>query len=485
MAHVEIIDQTLRDGQQSLWGMQMRAGMALPVTPLIDRVGYDVVDFVGSSMMEIMVRNFAENPWEGLDLIVESMPRTKLRAGLRNTGIISMSVTPECLMDLWVTRLCEHGVRSFWIYDVLHWNIDKTHRLAGIAKQYDAEVVAALMYTVSPVHTDEFYGQKAHLLSNSPHVDRLIIYDTAGVLTPERCQTLIPSIQAHCNGKTLEIHSHNVVGIAPLTYMAAIDLGVNVIHTCSRPLANGASLPSVEMTLRNLKLLGHTHRLDAKLLPTIADHFERVGKTAGYTLGVPNEYDLWIFEHQVPGGMTGTLKNQLAQYGMADRLDEVLREVAAVRRDLGYPGMATPFSQLVGVLSVMNIVNGERFKTIPDEVIQYACGHYGQPVAPIDPNILDRIMSAPHAKEIAAHPPPQPSLETLRAQFGGVDDDELILRYLIAQPFIEKMHAAGPVPRTFPTFLDPQLERVLDLMEDSTARHLQLSDAELKLELRR
>jgi oxaloacetate decarboxylase alpha subunit len=485
MAHIEIIDQTLRDGQQSLWGMQMRAGMALPATPLIDRVGYEVVDLVGSSMFEIMVRNFAEDPWEGLDLIVASMPRSRIRAAMRNTGIISMSVTPDCLMDLWVRRLCEHGVRSFWIYDVLHWNVDKTHRLARIAKAYGAEVVAALMYTLSPVHTDEFYAQKAHLLGDSPDVDRLIIYDTAGVLTPDRARSLIPAIRGRCRGKTLEIHSHNVVGLTPLLYLEAIEQGVTILHTCTRPLANGSSLPSVEMTLRNIELAGHTHRLDKALLPPIAEHFERVGRTAGYALGVMNEYDLWVFEHQVPGGMTGTLRNQLAQHGMAHKLDQVLHEVAAVRRDLGYPGMATPFSQLVGVLAVMNVVNGERYRTIPDEVIQYACGYYGQPVAPIDTNVLDRIMSAPRAAEIQANPPPQPTLEELRAQFGGVGDDELILRYLIAVPFIEKMKAAGPVPRDYPVMRDPNLERARALMTATTARYLEIASNGLELELGR
>ncbi|MCA3134571.1 MAG: pyruvate carboxylase [Betaproteobacteria bacterium] len=485
MAHVRIIDQTMRDGQQSLWGMQMRAGMALPVTPLIDRTGYDVVDLVGSSMFEIMVRNFAEDPWQGLDLIVQSMPRSRIRAGLRNTGLISMSVAPRCLVDLWVETLCAHGVRSFWIYDVLHWNVDKTHRIARVAKRWEAEVVAALMYTLSPVHTDEFYAAKAALLAASPDVDRLIIYDTAGVLTPARARTLIPAVQANCNGKTLEIHSHNVIGIAPLTYLEAISLGVDVIHTCSRPLANGPSLPSVETTLRNLKLAGHTHDLDTSLLGPVADHFEQVGRSAGFAIGSMNEYDQWVFEHQVPGGMTGTLKNQLAQHGMAHRLDEVLREVAAVRCDLGYPGMATPFSQLVGVLAVMNVVNGERYRTIPDEVIQYACGWYGQPVAPIQADVLDRIMAAPRAAEIAASPPPEPSLEELRQRFGGASDEELLLRYMIAEPFIQKMKAAGPVPRDHPLMSSPALEQARALMDAGTARHLEVRAAGLSITLSR
>ncbi|MFC3228156.1 hypothetical protein ACFOGJ_13000 [Marinibaculum pumilum] len=486
MSHVRIVDQTLRDGQQSLWGMRMQAGMCLPVAPLIDRAGYDTVDLVGSSMFEIMVRDAQEDPWAGLDMIAAAMPRSRIRAGTRNTGIVSMSVTPDALMDLWVATLCRHGVRSFWIYDVLHWNIAKTHRMAKVAKEFDAQVVAALMFTDSPVHTDAFYAEKAKLLGGSGDVDRLILYDTAGVLTPARCRTLIPAIQAACPGRELEIHCHNTIGIAPLTYLEAIGLGIDIIHTCSRPLANGASLPSVEVTLRNLKLGGHSHDIDASVLAPIAQNFEEVAQAAGFPVGVPNEYDIALFEHQIPGGMTGTLRNQLEKQGMADRLPDVLREVALVRRDMGYPGMATPFSQLVGTLAVMNVINGERYRTIPDEVVQYACGHYGAPVAPIDGDLLDRIMATPRAKELRGTEPTQRSVAELKAEFGGdISDEDLLLRSLIAQPFIDKMKAAGAPARDFRRYNDPVLDKVAKLMTAATARNLEIASGDFRLNLKR
>lgn len=485
MAHIEIIDQTIRDGNQSLWGMRMQAGMALPVAPLMDRAGYSVVDFVGSSMFEVMVRHAREDPWEGLDLIVRALPNTRVRAGMRCHGIITMSVTPNDLMDLWVRRLCAHGVRSFWIHDPLHCNLDKLHRLAKVAKEYDAEVVLALMYSVSPVHTDGFYANAAARLSASADVDRLILYDMGGIMVPERIKTLVPAILENCNGKPIEVHSHNVTGLAPLVYLEAINQGLNIIHTCARPLANGSSLPSIEMTLRNLKLAGHTYGIDSTVLAPISEHFERVARTAGFQIGVPNEYDLWMYEHQVPGGMTGTLKNQLAQHGMEERLDEVLQETANVRRELGYPAMATPFSQLVGVLAVMNVVTGKRYASIPDEVIQYAYGWYGAPVAPIDPAIMDRIDSHPRAKDFRNSQPPNPSLSEIRKQYGNVSDDELILRFLVAEHHIDAMRAAGPVRRDYPVLQDPTLEKVRQIMTASTAKHLMLATEDFKLELRR
>ena len=486
MAHINFVDTTLRDGHQSLWGMRLQVGMALPVTPLIDQVGYEVVDVTGSSMMEVLIRYCHEDPWEGLDLIVGSMPNSRFRAGMRCNGIVTFSVTPDALMDLWVRQLCEHGVDTFWIFDCLLHNISKTHRLAKVAKDYDAIVVAALMYTASPVHTDAFYAEEAGLYAASPDVDRLIVYDTGGVLTPERIRTLVPAVQAKANGKPIEIHSHNVVGISPLTYLEAIEHGIRTIHTCNPPLANGPSLPSVLTMAHNVELAGHSHGLDLSFCEPIREHFEKVAKTAGFPLGVPNEYNLFNYEHQIPGGMTGTFRNQLAQHGMPDKLDAVLRETAVVRRELGYPGMATPFSQLVGTQAVLNIVSGERYSVIPDEVIQYAAGHYGDPVAPVEPDIMDKIMSAPRAKEIASEPPSQPSLEDLRKELGkALSNDELILRALVPETDIEKMKAAGPVKRDYPTLSSPELEQVADIIRTVDAKFYQVRRDNMLLELRR
>jgi oxaloacetate decarboxylase alpha subunit len=160
MAHVEFLDETMRDGQQSLWGMRMQAGMALPVSPLIDRTGFRVIDLAGSSLMEVMIKYCQEDPWEGLDLLVQSMPRTRLRAGMRSNASVTFGVTPDALMDIWMRQLNKHGLRSFWIYDVL-FNIDKMHRLAKVAKEYGSEVAGSIMFALSPVHTDEFFAQKA------------------------------------------------------------------------------------------------------------------------------------------------------------------------------------------------------------------------------------------------------------------------------------------------------------------------------------
>lgn len=485
MAHIQFLDETMRDGQQSLWGMRMQAGMALPVAPIIDRTGYSTISLAGSSLFEVLIRHCREDPWAGLDLLVEAMPHTPLRAGCRSNGSVTFGFTPDALMDLWVERLCVHGMRSFWLYDVL-FNIDKMQRLARVAKRYGCKIAGTMLFTLSPVHDDAYYADKADKLSALPEVDSLLLYDTGGVLDRDRIGTLVPAIAAKSRGKPIEMHANNMLGQSAKAYCDAVEFGVRVLHTAVRPMANGPSIPSIEIMARNMEMLGHTHDIDTGLLPPVSAHFERVGKTAGFLVNQHFEYDVTALRHQIPGGMMGTLRAQLVQQAMLEKLPDVLAEVAAVRRELGYPGMATPFAQLVGTLAVLNIVTGRRYSVVPDEVIQYAAGFYGDPVAPIDADVMDRIMSAPRAKEIVANPPRQPTIDDLRRHHGtGEDDDELILRALVPAADIARMRAAGPPPHDYPTLASPELDQVRTLMKSAATPYVRLHTEALDLVLRR
>lgn len=485
MAHIEFLDETMRDGQQSLWGLRMRAGMALPVSPLLDKTGFKTIDLTGGGMLDVLTRYCQENYWEGLDLLVESMPNTPVRAGLRANANVTFGITPRALMDLWVQRLCAHGVRSFWIYDVL-FGIDNMTRLAKVAKESNgAWVAGAIMFALSPVHTDEYFVARAKQLADSPYVDSILLYDTAGVLEKDRIEKLVPALVKVANGKPIEFHSNNLLGLSAKAYLDAIDNGVSVIHTASRPMANGPSVPSTEIMAKNIQLRGHSHSLDESLFEPVANHFRAVGKAAGFLVDQYAEYDEFSIQHQIPGGMMGTFKAQLAMHNMMDKLPEVLDEVAAVRRDLGYPGMATPFSQLVGIQAVLNIVTGKRYGTVPDEVIQYAAGFYGDTVAPVDADVLDKIMSAPRAKEVLDNPPQHPDLEDLKKQYGTEDEDELIYRAFVPQPDIDKMRAAGPVKRDFPLMSSSELDQVRKLMQVAKLPVVELQTEGLKISLRR
>ena len=484
MAEIEFLDETIRDGQQSLWGMRLQAGMALPVAGHLDRTGFRVIDLTGSNHFEVLIRHCRENPWQMMDALVAAMPRTTLRSGMRSNASVTFGTTPDALMDAWMRQLNRHGARSFWIYDVL-FNIDKMLRLAAVAKEFGSEIAGAIMFTLSPVHTDAYYTDKVRQLASSPNVDTILLYDTAGVLEKERLSTLLPAMLAQAQGKPIEFHANNILGQSAKAYLDAIPLGVSILHTASRPMANGPSVPSTEIMVNNVELLGYKHRLDKSQFAPVAEHFERVGKAAGFLVNQHNEYNVLSIQHQIPGGMVGTLKAQLAQHGISDRLDDVLREVAIVRKELGYPGMATPFSQLVGIQAVLNVVGGKRYAVVPDEVVQYAAGHYGVPVAPIDPNVLDKIMTSARANGVLANPPEQPTIEQLRKRYETNDDDELILRALMPEADLIKMRKAGPLKRYFPFFSDPDLERVSQLLRVTKLPYMQLQTASLSVTLRR
>jgi oxaloacetate decarboxylase alpha subunit len=485
MPSVDILDSTLRDGQQSLWGMRMQAGMALPVADVLDRTGFSVIDFAGSSHMEVLLKYKRENPWEGLDLLRAAIHRTPMRGGMRANACISFGVSPDALMDLWMRRLNEHGVRSYWIYDVLY-GIDNFARLARVAKAYGSEVVGTVFYTISPVHTDEYLAAKAAEIVAVPEIDGVLFYDTAGVLELERLRTLLPKIVAAAAPKPVEIHANNLMGMSGLTYVEAVKHGVKVLHTASRSMANGPSTPSTESVVRNLELIGWEHGLDTSLLPAVEEHFRAVGKAAGHLVDQVSEYDLFNVTHQVPGGMVGTLKAQLEQHGMIHRLDEVLAETGRVREELGWPVMATPLSQLVGTQAVLNVVTGQRYQLVPDQVVAYTAGHYGEPPAPIDPEVMERIMAADNAARVIANPPEQPTLEELRARHGTGpgEDDLLILRALIPEPDIAAMQAAGPVQRDYP-LLSAEVEEIRNLIGTVKSPYVRVATERWAIELNR
>ena len=483
MAHVELLDATMRDGQQSLWGMRMQAGMALPVADVLDRTGFRTIDAAASSYFEVLIKYCREDPWAGLDLLRGAVHRTPMRGGMRGNAAVSFGITPPALMDTWMRRLNEHGVRSYWLYDVLY-GVENFRRLARIAKEYDSEVAGTVFFSLSPIHTDDYLAERTAEIAAVPEIDTVLFYDTAGVLDVDRLRTLMPRIVAAAAGKPVELHSNNLMGTSGLAYVEAVRHGVHILHTASRSMANGPSVPSTESVVRNLELMGCTHRIDTSLLAPVEEHFRQVGRAAGYLVDQVSEYDLFNVTHQVPGGMVGTLKAQLEQHGMTHRLQEVLAETAAVRRDLGWPVMATPLSQLVGTQAVLNVVSGDRYTLVPDEVVAYAAGHYGTPPAPIEGGVLDRILSSRRAGEIVASPPEEPTLEELRARHGtGADDDELILRALIPMADIEAMRAAGPVRRDYP-LSSRELSEVEGLMRTVRSGYVHVSTERWDLELR-
>ncbi len=338
------------------------------------------------------------------------------------------------------------------------------------------------MYSVSPVHTDTMYVAKTSELIARAGVDAIMLKDPSGLLTLDRVRTLVPALKRVCGNIPLEFHSHALTGLAPLLYLEAARLGADQLHTCIAPLANGAAQPAVQTIARNLRSQGYAVGLDDALINEVSTHFRRVAEQEGKPLGTVAEYDAFHYQHQIPGGMLSNMRAQLEQAGLAHKFGDVLAECARVRTELGWPVMVTPFSQLVGTQAVLNVMQGERYRTIPDEVKKYALGYYGKLLAPIEPDVLDRII-ANGSSAIALEPQPlAPAVPSLRKKYPHLSDEERLLRHLYAGSQVDDMRAAGPLQTEY--YFDQPIVRLLkELAKRRNPGRIAVSKGRTRLEL--
>jgi oxaloacetate decarboxylase alpha subunit len=464
MAELELVDVSLRDGNQSLWGATgLRTGHIAQIAPVLNRVGFRALDFSSSTAMGVSVRTHRENPWDLLRLTRAAMPDTRLQFIGTGFRFISWERAHPEVMELVYRCQVNAGMDRFVVLDPTH-DMDAVRETARIIKAAGgSEVIAALTYTVSVMHDDAFYAGIAAQVAACPDIDRAYLKDPAGILTPERARALIPAVLAKLNGKPLELHSHASLGLSPLTCLAAADLGVRVLQVGCGALGNGTSLPEAEKLVANLRASGHTVDVDDRLLALVARYFDRLAEAENLPAGRPREFDAAFMHHQVAGGVMTTLRRQLAELGMEHRFGEVMEEITLVRAELGYPIMVTPFPQMVIGQALANVVGGgARYDQVPDQVIRYVLGSFGKPTMPVDSAVLDRILSRPRARELADEPPPL-SVAELRHRFGAhVPDEELLLRFGMPAAEVDGMLAAGPAV----THYNPDAQPVLRLLRE-------------------
>ena len=435
MSKIKFFDQTIRLAQQSLWGFMMRTDHIEPIAEVMDKVGYQAIGTVGGNGFVVEVRNLNEDPWERVRLLSRLITKTPLRGSYQIWGLADFEqTTPRDIISLWIKRSIANGIKGFWVCDY-QTDMEKFIYFARIAKAEGAEVVVSLVYASSPLHTNEHWARKARLIAQAKDcVDAIQIGDPGGVLTPENTREFITTVRRNCDGIPLEFQAQCNTSLAPLTYLEAIKAGVTTVHTAVAPLANGTSMPSTESVLKNAKRLGFTADLDEDALAAESAYFRKIAEQEGLPIGIPMEYDLSYFEHQVPGGMMTNLTRQLREVRMENRQDEVVEEIVRIRMDFGYPVMATPYSQMVGAQAVANVISGERYKQVTDATIKYVLGYYGEPVGPMDQNLMDKVMSLPRTKEFINMQPLNylKSVEEVRNEVGPeLSDDELLLRALI------------------------------------------------------
>lgn len=467
MADIQLLDVSIRDGNQSLWSATgLTSPQILSIAPVMDRVGFHALDFTSSTHMGVAVRTHKENPWERIRLMHEAMPNTMLQfigTGLR---FISWESQHPDFMQIVYDRLVANGISRFVVLDPMH-DVEALLESARMIRKAGAtEIIAALTYTISDVHDDTFYSQFAARISKSANIDRAYIKDPAGLLTPERARTLIPAVRAQLGDMTLEFHSHCTIGLSALSYLISAELGVKVLHVACGPLANGTSLPNAQRVAANLRELGHTVNIDDRTLAQVANYFMGLAEAEGLPVGTPQEYDASFLRHQVAGGVMTTTRRQLAELKLEHRFPDVMREVIQVRAELGHPMMVTPFPQIICTQALYNIIGAERYGNVSDQVIRYVLGKFGRPSVPVDPNVKDRILSRPRAKELAAEPSPLPP-EELRKRFkSGISDDEFLLRATMPAEEVEAMLAAGPARRHY----NPEMQPILKLLRELRKR---------------
>ena len=435
------VDQTIRDAQQSLWGFTMRTDHIAPIAEIMDKVGFEAVGTVGGNGFTVQVRALNEDPWARIRLLSDLMPRTPLETSYMIASLASFDIdTSRDIIALWIKRCAANGIRRFWNCDY-QTDMEAVRHFSEIVKNEGAMNIAGLMYTFSPVHDTEHWARKTRMIAKMKDVvDAIRIEDASGVLTPERTRDLLAAVLKNCDGIPIEFHSHCNSSLAPLCYLEAIKAGVSILHTSVAPLANSTSLPAVETIWRNAKRMGYTSDLDEDALAKVSAHFRKVAEQEGLPIGVPMDYDIYYFEHQVPGGMMTNLTRQLKEVGKENLLPWVLEEIIEIRRDLGYPVMATPYSQLVGAQAVENVISGERYRNVTDEVIKYILGYYGEPAGPIDQDCKDKIMANPRARALTDWRPQGrfKPLEEIREEVGSaLSDDELLLRIMVPGGFLK------------------------------------------------
>lgn len=441
---VFFVDTTLRDGQLSLWASNMRTDMMLPVAERLDCAGFKAIEVMSSAFYKKCVRDLKDDPWERVRQLRRRIKKTPLRA-IRSRSMLAFQMTPPSVADLWLERLKANGIDELRTSDPS--NTPSYWRQAvEAARRVGLKTILNVIYSISPKHNDEYFVERARQAAKLD-VARICFKDPGGLLTPEATRRLVPLILREAGDKPVEFHTHCNTGQGALCCLEAIQCGIDLINTALPPLADGSSNPSLFNVAMNARALGYKTVVDEEILHPVREHFTAVARREKLPLGRPLEYDALHPMHQVPGGMISNFRFQLAKIGKLEKLPEVLEEVSRVRAEFGYPIMVTPYSQFFGVQAAINVIVGERYKEVTDEVLLYALGFWGEEEAQsIEANLKDRLLSLPRAKELSRLKPPEMSVKSFREKFGGagVSDDEALLRYFAGDEAVAAMRAAGP-----------------------------------------
>ena len=392
MSKIKVMETCLRDGHQSLMATRMTTAEMLPIIEKLDSVGYHSLEMWGGATFDAAIRYLNEDPWERLREIKKRAKNTKLQMLLRGQNLLGYRHYPDDIVERFIKKSIQNGIDIIRIFDALN-DVRNLQTACAATKKYGGHAQLAISYTISPVHTIEYYKNLA-LEMQEIGADSIAIKDMSGILLPETASKLVSELKSVLR-VPLEVHTHATAGLASMTYIKAVEAGADIIDTAISPFAGGTSQPATESIVRALEGTERETGFDLEILKDIAEYFKPI--RAKYIAdGTFKPQALMtepsIVEYQLPGGMLSNLLAQLQMQKAEHKYEDVLREIPKVRADLGYPPLVTPLSQMVGTQAVFNILTGQRYKLIPNEIKNYVRGLYGKSPVPISEEIKKIII---------------------------------------------------------------------------------------------
>ncbi len=448
---VKFTETVLRDAHQSLMATRLKTEEMLPILEKMDAAGYHALECWGGATFDAAIRFLNEDPWERLREIKKSVKNTKLQMLLRGQNLLGYRHYADDIVDKFIEKAIENGIDIIRVFDALN---DPRNMEACVkaTKKYGGHAQLAICYTISPVHTIQYYKELTKTLDQLG-ADSICIKDMAGILTPAVVKKLIPALK-EVTSLPIEVHTHATSGISEMTYLTAVQVGADLIDTAISPFSGGTSQPATESLSIALNELGYHTHLKEETLEEIADYFKPI-KEHYLKENILNPKMMTVdpkaLIYQVPGGMLSNLYAQLMQAKAEERYEEVLREVPKVREDLGFPPLVTPMSQMVGTQAVFNVLSGERYKMIPNEIKDYVRGSYGKPPAPISETIKQKIIG--NEEVLTGRPADllKPEFEKQKAEVNKIaksDEDVLIYAMFpqLGEHFLEKKYQPKSAP---------------------------------------
>jgi pyruvate/oxaloacetate carboxyltransferase len=443
---IEIMETVLRDAHQCLIATRMATEDMLPIAAALDDVGYWSLETWGGATFDATLRYLKEDPWERLRKLRAAMPKTRFQMLLRGQNVVGYKNYPDDIVEAFVHRAAANGIDVFRIFDAMNdvRNM-KTAIEAGL--KTGKLVEGTVCYTISPVHSADYFLRVAEKLADMG-VQIICLKDMGGLLAPYAAYEIIKKIKSRIP-LPLHLHSHCTAGLAQMTYMMAIEAGADILDAAISPFSQGTSQPATEQIVAGLVGTPHDTALDLAKLAKIAEYFYRIRpQYREFESPVNNQIKTDVLVSQIPGGMLSNLIAQLRQQKAEDKLDAVLAEMPHVRKDLGYPPLVTPTSQMVGAQAALNVMTGKRYSVVAMETRNYVMGLYGEAPGKIGAEIKEKVLGK--KEPITCRPADllKPGLEKARSEAGSMaKSEEDVLTYAlfpdIAKDFFLQRDVAG------------------------------------------